>query len=262
MRIRIIGTFALAAAWGFPALLGTASSAHAAAAPNYARYCATHHRGSIVGYNRATREPLCTLRTRNSMLHYRVNVGEACRLTTGSRAFRRMGAGRYLCLGQAGRPQPPATTGRAPDYARYCRTYHRGGFVTFTKGMRDPQCTLRTSRYSLRHYRIPVAEACRLTTGSRAFRRVAVGRYVCLGRGRPAPAPRATGVTPNYARYCATFHRGSFANVNRVTREHICTLRTSQYRVLHYRINYAGACRLTTGSTRFRRYGPGVVRCF
>ena len=262
MRLKRSGTIALATSLGIAAYFGVASSAEAATSPNYARYCQTHHRGSFVNSNRVTREPLCTRRTQYSMMHYRVNIAEACRLTNGSRAFRRMGPGRYLCLGQATRTPPRAVAGRTPDYARYCRTYHRGAMVSYTRGTREPLCTLRTGQYQQRHYRIRVAEACRLTTGSRAFRRVAVGRYVCLGRGRPAPTPRATGVAPNYARYCATFHRGSFANRNRVTREYICTRRTSNYRVMHYRINLAGACRLTTGSTRFRRYGPGVVRCF
>jgi hypothetical protein len=153
-----------------------------------------------------------------------------------------------------------AEAAQAPNYQKYCSTYHKGSFPNSFRATGEPICTKRTSRLSMMHYRVNVGEACRLTTGSRAFRRTGRGKYLCLGKGG---APRVTfpDVAPNYRKYCQTYHRGSFVNTLRATQEKICTTRTSQYRMVHNRINLAEACRLTTGKRTFRRYGPGKVRC-
>jgi hypothetical protein len=69
-------------------------------------------------------------------------------------------------------------------------------------------------------------------------------------------------VSPNYARYCASQHPGSFVTTSNLTGEKLCTQRTYRgYGLRHYRINLALACRLTTGSTAYRKYGRGFVQC-
>ena len=154
----------------------------------------------------------------------------------------------------------PADAAQAPNYKRYCNTYHKGSFPNSFRSTGEPICTKRTSRLSMMHYRVNVGEACRLTTGSRSFRRTGRGKYSCLGRSTKSRVA-FSGVTPNYRKYCKRKHKGSFVNTLRATKEKICTTRTSQYRMVHNRINLAEACRITTGKRTFRRYGPGVVRC-
>jgi hypothetical protein len=158
------------------------TTAEAATAPNYRSYCARYHRGSFVNYMRGTRQPICTIRRgRYQLMHYRINVGQACRLTTGSAAFVRRGWS-YVCIGRRRVGSGGVIRQVRPNFSRYCGRYHRGSFVNSFRGTGQPICTRRIGRYQLRHYRINIAEACRLTTGLRAWRRVAVGRYVCLVR--------------------------------------------------------------------------------
>lgn len=153
-----------------------------------------------------------------------------------------------------------------PDYARYCNTYYRPSFVNRLRATNEPICTRRVGRYAMYHYRIPIAEACRLTTGSRAFRRVGPGVYRCVvALSRPAPGRRtaiiARGRPPDYRRYCARFFPGTFPVRQRVTRLPLCARIISRYQRLYYRINIRAACRLTTGSTRVVRVAAGEYRC-
>ncbi len=152
-----------------------------------------------------------------------------------------------------------------PNYAKYCRTYYPGSIVNRFRGSNEPICTRIIGRYTRYHYRINIGEACRLTTGSRAFRRVGAGRYVCLGRRRGISRPTLRGRLdgpPNYAKYCRTYYPGSIVNYMRLTREPLCTRILGPLQRMHYRINIAQACRLTTGSPRYVRVASGQYRCF
>jgi hypothetical protein len=153
--------------------------------PNYARYCNTYYRLSFVNRLRATNEPICTRRIGPyAMYHYRIRIGEACRLTTGNRLFRRIGPGIYRCVVRfVRRPAPRANiprTGRAPNYRVFCARYYPGTVFTRQRVTREPYCTRFMGRYQRYHYRINVRAACRLTTGSTRVIRVASGIYRCL----------------------------------------------------------------------------------
>ena len=154
-----------------------------------------------------------------------------------------------------------------PNYARYCNTYYRPSFVNRLRANNEPICTRRVGRYAMYHYRIPIAEACRLTTGNRAFRRVGPGIYRCVVRlgpralPRPVRPTRAVGRAPNYRLYCARYFPGTVAVRQRATREPLCARFVSRYQRFYYRINIRAACRLTTGSARVVRVAAGEYRC-
>jgi len=93
-----------------------------------------------------------------------IDLGEACRLTTGSRRYERDGA-RVLCLRGSAAGAPRRTTGE-PDYRRYCRTKHPGSIYVRRASARQPggiahQCRQpgRVQGYVL--HNIDLAAACR-----------------------------------------------------------------------------------------------------
>ena len=154
--------------------------------PNYTKYCNTYYRPSFANRLRATNEPICTRRIgRYAMYHYRIRIDEACRLTTNSRTFRRVGPGIYRCVVRLVRrpalPRPGiARTGRAPNYRAFCARYYPGTVFTRQRVTREPFCTRFIGRYQRYHYRINVRTACRLTTGSSRAIRIASGVYRCI----------------------------------------------------------------------------------
>ena len=156
---------------------------------------------------------------------------------------------------------------RQPDYAKYCRQVHPGSSVQRLNTTGAYVCTLR-SRLQMRHYRISLARACMLTTGNPSFRNHGRGYVLCNDRVAsprpgPRPGPRPTNVSgrqPNYKLYCSRVLRGSFVSRLNTTGEYVCTLR-SRLQQRYYKVNYAQACQMTTGSPRFRNHGRGYVLC-
>ena len=149
---------------------------------------------------------------------------------------------------------------RQPNYRSYCARMHPGSFVNRLRTTGEYICTQR-SRYQMRHYRVNLARACRLTTGSYTYRNFGRGYVLCndrrIVRPGPRPGPRPVGFalrTPNLRAYCARMHPGSFLNRFRATNEYICT-RRSRYQMRHYRINMARACMISYRTTSFRYIG-------
>jgi hypothetical protein len=169
-----------AAALVLGAGIAAASSAHAVA-PNYQRYCSTHHPGSFVNRLLATGEPVCTLRTYGGygLMHYRINYGEACRLTNGSFAFRGTGAG-VDCTGAA---NPSGRVLTQNDYQKYCqRTYGNGAMASFSFPRNAWLCTVRTyNGLGLMHYHANIAAACSVNYGTSRFVRLGDNRsFMCV----------------------------------------------------------------------------------
>jgi len=149
---------------------------------------------------------------------------------------------------------------RQPNYRAYCARVHPGSTVNRLRTTGEYICTRRFN-YQLRHYRVNLARACQLTTGSPRYRNHGRGYVLCNGRRIvrriPRSYPRPSGYVmraPNIRAYCARIHPGSFVNRFRATGEYICTRRFN-YQQRHYRINMARACMLSWRTTRFRYVG-------
>jgi hypothetical protein len=148
---------------------------------------------------------------------------------------------------------------RQPNYRAYCARMHPGSFVNRLRTTGEYICTRRFN-YQLRHYRVNLARACQLTTGTPSYRNFGRGYVLCNERRRtytPRPRPRASGYVmraPNIRAYCARMHPGSFVNRFRATGEYICTRRFN-YQLRHYRINMAQACMLSWRTTSYRYVG-------
>lgn len=172
--------FAAAALVAGAGLAAASTSAHAVA-PNYQKYCATHHPGSFVNRILTTGEPVCTLRTYGGygLMHYRINYGEACRLTNGSYAYRGTGAG-VDCTGAA---NPSGRVLTQNDYQRYCvRAYGPNAMASFSYPRNAWLCTVRTyGGYGLMHYHANIAAACQVAYGTSRFVRLGDNRsYMCV----------------------------------------------------------------------------------
>lgn len=153
---------------------------------------------------------------------------------------------------------------RQPNYGAYCARMHPGSSVNRLNTTGEYICTQR-SRLQMRHYRVNLAQACQLTTGTPSYRNFGRGYVLCnerrivtpSPRTLPRPAPRPSGFVmraPNIGAYCARMHPGSVVNRFRATGEYICTLR-SRLQMRHYRINMAQACMLSWRTTSFRYVG-------
>jgi hypothetical protein len=243
--------------------------------PNYRAYCARAYPGSSANRLRTTGEYICTRRSRLQMRHYRVNLAQACQLTTGNPTYRNFGRGYVLCNERrVATPNPrlnprpaagPRSAGgafRAPNLRAYCARQHPGSFLNRLRTTGEYICTQRT-RLQMRHYRINLARACMLTWRTPSFRYVGSrGNPQCIIRRRvvtpgPRPGPRPAGFVmraPNLRAYCARRHPGSFVNRLRTTGEYICTQRT-RIQMRHYRINMAQACMISWRTTSFRYVG-------
>ncbi|HUT47833.1 MAG TPA: hypothetical protein VM325_00705 [Alphaproteobacteria bacterium] len=153
---------------------------------------------------------------------------------------------------------------RQPNYSAYCARNHRGSFANRLRTTGEYICTQR-SRLQLRHYRVNLALACQLTTGTPSFRNFGRGYVLCnerrfvqpVPRSVLRPRPRPSGFvmrSPNLGAYCARLHPGSTVNRLRTTGEYICTQR-SRFQLRHYRINMAQACMISWRTASFRYVG-------
>lgn len=165
---------AASAAAGLAALIAVAGTANAAVSPNYARYCASQHPGSFVSTSNLTGEKLCTQRTYGGygLRHYRINLALACRLTTGSTAYRNYGRGFVQCATQASVPNPgPRVAERTPDLTGYCRRLYYGAQASFSYQLRRWVCSQRTyNGLGLRHYTVNMVQACVMSYRTTAVR--------------------------------------------------------------------------------------------
>lgn len=149
---------------------------------------------------------------------------------------------------------------RQPNYRAYCARMHPGSFANRLRTTGEYICTQR-SRYQLRHYRVNLARACQLTTGTPRYRNFGRGYVLCnerrVVRRVPHTTVRPSGFVmraPNLRAYCARRHPGSFVNRFRATGEYICTRRFN-YQLRHYRINMAQACMISWRTASFRYVG-------
>ena len=175
LKINAVAGFAAVVA-GVAALAAppVAGTAEAAVSPNYQRYCNTYHRGSFVTVNRITGRRMCTRRTYNGygLLHRRINLASACRLTTGSTAYRIYGRGFVQCGRRRVINRPIyGVAQRAPNLSGYCRRYHGYASANYSYRLRRWICTQRVNGgYGLRHYTINMARACYVTYRTTAVR--------------------------------------------------------------------------------------------
>ena len=171
-----LATLVVAAGMGS---IGFASQAEAAVNPAFSKYCQKYHRGSFVNSYRANGAPICTLKNRYSMRHFRINIGTACRLAGGTGRYSQVAYGRYRCATRtANRTNRRAVRWVAPNIRSYCQRYHRGSFVNHMRSNGSPLCTLRAS-HSMKHFRVNLNTACRLAGGTGRFQKVSYGRYRC-----------------------------------------------------------------------------------
>ena len=148
----------------------------------------------------------------------------------------------------------------SPAFGKYCQKYHRGSFVNSYRANGAPICTLK-NHYSMRHFRINIATACRMAGGTGRYSQVAYGRFSCVTRTANRTNRRVgRWVAPNIRGYCQRYHRGSFVNHMRANGSPICTLRAS-HSLMHYRVNLNTACRLAGGNGRYQRVSYGRYRC-
>lgn len=187
------------------AILNT--SAVAATAPDYNRYCRTKHPNSTVR-TLATRwglKRVCRQVNAGGFTNQGIDLGEACRLTTGSAAHIKRG-GRVVCTGKK-KQNTARGAGSAPNLARYCRrnypnsryrrllTRHGARHVCRQPGVRG-----------FTNHPIDLARACRQSTGQHGYRKIG-NRIVC----GPVIASRPIRTRPTQIsrrpRYSAACHR-------------------------------------------------------
>lgn len=136
------------------------------------------------------------------------------------------------------------------DFAKYCRTHYPNS-IPVLRGIRR-YCNQRGTLQG-----VDLAEACRLTTGSRRYERDGA-RVLCLRGGRP-PAKRRVAGEPDYQRYCRTKYPNSryVPRAGRAT--HLCRQpgRVQGY-VLH-NIDLAAACRQSHGVSGYVRSGNRIL---
>ncbi|MEJ2121470.1 MAG: hypothetical protein P8Z76_12320 [Alphaproteobacteria bacterium] len=158
------------------------AAAQAKVDADFAKYCRTHFPNSL-----PTRRGIRRFCTQRGTLQG-VDLGEACRLTTGSRRYERDGA-RILCLRpkRGGRTTRRRTVGE-PDFRRYCRTKYpnstyirRAGRVTHL--CRQPG---RVQGYVM--HNIDLAAACRQSHGVSGY--VRSGNRVLCRRNARTPSSR------------------------------------------------------------------------
>ena len=141
------------------AACGPPAAAQAKVDADFAKYCRTHFPNSLP--TRRGNRRYCNQRGTLQG----VDLGEACRLTTGSRRYERDGA-RILCLrparggGTAGR----RTVGE-PDFRRYCRTRYPNSTYVRRAGRVTHLCRQpgRVQGYVM--HNIDLAAACRQSHG-------------------------------------------------------------------------------------------------
>ncbi len=117
-----------------------------------------------------------------------IDLAEACRLTTGSRRYERMGA-RVLCFKtRAGAPRPGPRTDA--DFAKYCRAKYPNSVYRRLPTARGVKHVCRqVNAHGATNQGIDLAEACRMTTGSRRYS-VSGARVLCRGVERRTAARR------------------------------------------------------------------------
>lgn len=173
-RIAAIALFALASIVAFEA----PAAAQAKVDADFAKYCRTKFPNSIP-VRRGNRR-FCNQRGTLQG----VDLGEACRLTTGSRRYEQDGA-RVLCLRGSGGAAPRRAG--EPDFRRYCRTRHPGSIYVRRPAARRPggvahQCRQpgRVQGYVL--HNIDLAAACRQSHRVSGY--VISGNRVICGQAR------------------------------------------------------------------------------
>ena len=155
------------------ALIGGAAFAAPshAAAPDYQRYCSQQHPGSFVTRNRITNDPMCTLRSAYSLVHYRINISYACQLTTGSPSARAIGGGNYDCLGGRSTASANGRVMSQSHYQNYCNRAG-GGQASFSYQLNDWVCSVKTAWNRLEHRRVQYGQACVANFGQSSPRAV------------------------------------------------------------------------------------------
>jgi hypothetical protein len=141
----------------------------------------------------------------------------------------------------------------APDYQKYCSQQHPGSFVTRNRATNEAMCTLR-SAYSLVHYRINIAYACQLTTGSAAARSTGGGNFDCVGGSTTTARNGQVMHQGHYQRYCNGAGGGQ-ASFSYQLNDWVCSLKTAWNRLEHRRVNYGQACYANFGSSSPRAVG-------
>lgn len=161
---------------------GTAAVAQAKVDADFAKYCRTRFPNSTPALRGIRR--YCNQRGTLQG----VDLGEACRLTTGSRRYERDGA-RVLCLRPArgGRPAGRRVAGE-PDFRRYCRTKYPNSIYVPRSGRVTHLCRQpgRVQGYVL--HNIDLAAACRLTHGVGGY--VRSGNRILCRRATRTSSPR------------------------------------------------------------------------
>jgi len=146
---------------------------------DFAKYCRTHYPNSFPVLRGIRR--FCNQRGTLQG----IDLGEACRLTTGSRDYERDGA-RVLCL-RGPRADTPRRTVGEPDFSRYCRTKYPNSIYVRRPAARRPggiahQCRQpgRVQGYVL--HDIDLAAACQQSYRVSGY--VIAGNRVVCGHAR------------------------------------------------------------------------------
>ena len=168
---------------------------------DFSRYCATKYPNSThqrIGLAHYCRQPGQT----GGATQHNINLAEACRMTTGSDSYRRVGS-RILCQPkiEATDSDPGERTLSAADFQAYCRS----GFPNSTYEKRAESwgvvhyCRRPGSTGGFTLQNVDLAKACRLAHAVSGYREE-TGAVVCYSsnesrttaRQVPAPTPRPT----------------------------------------------------------------------
>lgn len=175
--IGILGTLGI----GAVAALGVpTAAAQTGGQPDLGHYCRAHHGAqATVEYNAERGAWVCAEQRGYVRRLYRVDFGEACKLTFGARGFRSEGANAH-CYGAVSRVAPDTTPPRRhlggrgayrqviPNLSAYCRkTYGRRARVAFDRASGLYACVQGRSRA---YRRIDMAAACYQTVHTTNYR--------------------------------------------------------------------------------------------
>jgi hypothetical protein len=169
---------------------------------DFRAYCQAKHANSSParqGINHFCRQPGAT----TGFVLHNIDLAVACRMTTGSSTFRRLGA-RIICAAGPGPVQTPseaspaAASGQpagAPDFARYCRTKYTN--ATYQKRFRswgvEYLCRIPGVTSGFVFHNIDMADACRMTRNTREYK-ITDGNVMCISTparaDTPSPGPK------------------------------------------------------------------------
>jgi hypothetical protein len=203
----------------FLALLGISPvEAAPGKAADFNKYCRTKYPNSVYQIDRTRWGPrhICRQTGAGGATKQGIDYAEACRLTTGSRRYRKNGQS-ILCNASKGKTRSPkASTKSKADLNQYCRVKYPNSSYRAQKtrwGLRHICRQVNAGGYT--NQPINLSDACRRTNGSRKFTKIGNGVYCGRSRAVARSNRKRTPIVRAKRRSLVKEQRDTFRNKGR-----------------------------------------------